>query len=183
MRKCPYCLVEIPEDAKVCKHCNMAVVKKCPACLQEIMATARKCRFCNADLEAKSVPSAKADVPCGERREIVMTLLLILLTCGLYGLVVQYKIGDELNRHQGKNQINAGLDLLLMFLTCGFWGFYMMYKYPKALQEVIQEEGGPTTDLVLPCLLFTFFGLHLVAIMILQSELNKHWELHQSRGA
>ena len=69
MRKCPYGLVEIPEDAKVCKHCNMALLKKCPACLQEIMATARKCRFCNADLEAKSAPSARPGRPACRRRQ------------------------------------------------------------------------------------------------------------------
>lgn len=180
MRKCPYCMQEIASDAKVCPHCSMAVVKSCPVCLKEIMATARKCRFCSADIEGKT---GAPDLPCGERRDVLLTLILIVLTCGIYGLVVQYKIGAEISRHQGRNEINAGLDLLLLFVTCGFWGFYMMYKYPKCLQEIIDQEGGQSTDLVLPCLLFTIFGLHLVAIMILQSELNKHWDLHQTRGA
>jgi hypothetical protein len=180
MRKCPFCLQEIPEDAKVCKHCGKTVVKKCPACAGEIVATARVCRFCNADQDAGPPRALRSDLPCGERREVVMTLLLIFLTCGLYGLVIQYKIGSEINRHQGKNQINAGMDLLLLFLTCGFWGFYMMYKYPTVLMEVIQEEGGTPTDLVLPCLLFAILGLHLVSLLILQGELNRHWEAHQA---
>ena len=179
MRKCPFCLAEIAEDAKVCKACNSTVVKKCTACNAEILATAKRCRFCSADLEGKPLAVTNlADAPCGERREILITLLLIFATCGLWGLIVQYKMGDEINRHLGSKRLNPGLDVLLLFLTCGLWTFYIMVKYPQALQEMIAGEGGPTKDLVLPSILLTFFGLHLVAILILQDELNKHWQLH-----
>jgi hypothetical protein len=187
MRKCPFCLQEVPEEAKVCKHCGKTLVKRCTSCNQEILAAAVRCRHCGADLSAPGALPVKAtvmrsDAPCGERREVVMTLLLILMTCGIWGLVVQYKMAAELNLHRGRNELNPGLDLLLVFLTCGLWVFYLMYKYPQTLQEIIHEEGGPPTDLVLPCLLFTFFGMHIVALLILQGELNKHWELHQHVG-
>ena len=184
MRKCPYCLQDIPEDAKVCKHCSMTVVKQCPGCHQEIMATARKCRFCQKDLESKpgAIPvtaTVMSDAPCGERREIVMTLVLMFLTCGLYGFVLLYKMGDEINRHARAARLNPGMDLLLIFLTCGLWTYYILYRYPKELQELIVAEGGPQSDLVLPCILFAIFGMPIVSFMILQGELNKHWELHQ----
>ena len=184
MRKCPFCLAEIPEEAKVCKHCNATVVKRCPLCAEEIVATAKKCRYCGGDIGAKAAPQRlRSDVPCGDRREIVVTLLLMLVTCGFYGLYVQYKIGDELNRHQGKNQINAGMDLLLIFLTCGLWMFYLMVKYPRVLQEITSEEGVTPVDLVIPCLILTIFGFHIVALLILQGELNKHWDAHRPSGA
>lgn len=183
MRKCPFCLEEIPEDAKVCKACSSTVVKRCPYCAEEIVATAKKCRYCGSDLESPAPASLGRDLPCGERREIVVTLLLTLVTCGIYALVVQYKIGEEINRHQGKNQIDAGMDLLLVFLTCGLWAIYLMVKYPRALQEIVAEEGRPTSDLVLPCLVLTIFGFHVVALLILQNELNHHWEIHRPQGA
>ena len=34
-------------------------------------------------------------------------------------------------------------------------------------------------DITIPCLLFAFFGLHLVSFMVLQGELNKHWDSHR----
>lgn len=179
MRKCPFCLVEIAEEAKVCKACNSTVVKKCTACNAEILATARKCRYCAADLEGKSLPVARANtMPCGERREVLMQLVLFFLTCGLWGLVMQYRIGTDINEHRGRQDFNPGLDLALIFLTCGLWVFYVMVKYPQALQEMIKEEGGSTGDLVLPSLLLTLFGFHIVALFILQGELNRHWDLH-----
>src|SRR5262245_43373521 len=124
MRKCPFCLVDIPDEAKVCKACNSTVVKKCTSCNAEILATARKCRYCSADLEGKppALPAARlSPAPCGDRRDIVMTLLLMLLTCGIWGLVVQYKIGSEINEHRGRKDVNPGMDLFLVFLTCGLW--------------------------------------------------------------
>jgi hypothetical protein len=180
MRKCPFCLGEIPEDAKVCKHCNSTVVKSCPACSKEILATAKKCRYCAAELDGAKPAVLRADAPCGERREIVMSLVLIFVTCGIYGLVMQYRMGKELNAHVGRNEVNPGLDLLLIFLTCGLWVFYVMIKYPRMLEDAIAEEGGKSSDLILPCLLLTMFGMHIVALLILQGELNKHWEIHAS---
>jgi|SRR5579862_8825059 len=181
MRKCPFCFEEIPEDAKVCPSCQSTLVKKCTSCNAEILAAARRCRYCNADLEGSPAAASAArpsDAPCGERREIVLTLILIFLTCGIWGLIVQYRMADEINRHYGKASLNPGRDLALIFLTCGLWTFYIMVKYPQALQEMIVEEGGPAKDLVLPSVLFTFFGLHVVALLILQDELNKHWQFH-----
>ena len=184
MRKCPFCLAEIPEDAKVCKGCGATLVKKCPACNAEILAAARRCRYCSADLEGKA-PSASrlSDAPCGERREIVMTLLLVFLTCGIWGLIVQYRMADEINRHSGKAGLNPGRDLLLIFLTCGLWSFYIMVKYPQAMQDMMAGEGETSKDLVLPSILLTIFGLHIVAVLILQDELNKHWERHGASPA
>jgi len=180
MRKCPFCLGEIPEDAKVCKHCNSTVVKSCPACGKEILATAKKCRYCAADLDGAKPVVLRGDAPCGERREIGMSLVLMIVTCGIYGLVLQYRIGKELNRHIGRNEVNPGIDLLLIFLTCGLWVFYVMIKYPRMLEDAITEEGGKPPDLLLPCLLLTFFGFHIRALLVLQAELNKHWQLHAS---
>ena len=183
MRKCPFCLQDIPEEAKVCKHCGKTVVKRCPSCNEEIVATATICRFCKADLTAKPPPiqvqaTVVNDAPVGERRDILTMVLLMFLTCGIYGLFLQYKIGNEINRHQPKSRLNPGLDILLLFLTCGFWGWYVLYRYPRALEDMVREEGGTPGDITIPCLLFAFFGLHMVSYMVLQGELNKHWDTH-----
>lgn len=183
MRKCPYCLQENPEEARVCKHCGKTVLRACPSCSAQIVATAKVCRFCSASLEAPPAPALRPDAPCGDRREIVMLVVLSVVTCGLYLLVLQYKIGREINAHLGEDRIHPGLDILLTFLTCGLWVFYMMYRYPTDLQEMLREEGEPAKDLVLPCLFFTFMGLHVVSLLILQGELNRHWEKHLAAPA
>ena len=55
-----------------------------------------------------------------------------------------------------------------------------------ACDQVHQRSIGHdphSTDLVLPCMLFAIFGMGLVSFLILQGELNKHWELHHSSHA
>ncbi len=182
MRKCPFCLVEIADDAKVCPTCQSTVVKKCPKCGAEIMATAKKCRYCAADLEMQAGLPAQittaSEAPCGERRELLMSILLFFLTCGIWTLVMQYRIAKEINAHRRNQELSPGRDLLLTFLTCGVWVIYMMVIYPQAIQDMMKEEGKPTSELVLPSLLLTIFGLHPVAVFLLQEELNKHWESH-----
>lgn len=183
MRKCPYCLQENTEEAKLCKHCGKDMLRACPSCSAQIVATAKVCRFCSARLDTAPAPDPLRDLPCGDRREILLLVVLSVITCGFYLLVLQYRIGREINAHLGKNRINPGLDVLLTFLTCGFWVFYMMYRYPTQLEEMLREEGEAPPDLVLPCLFFTFMGLHVVSLLILQGELNRHWEKHLAAQA
>ena len=179
MKPCPHCNAEVPEESKVCKSCGHAVVKKCPYCAEEIQPTAVRCRYCRADLEATGGKPVANDLPVGEVRGIVLTLVLILLTCGIWGFVLIYQMGEELERHQGKSQINPGMDLVLTLVTCGIWAIYLMYKYPQVLHEITREEGVTPVDLTLPCLLLSVFGLQIVALLIFQDALNKHWDEHR----
>lgn len=181
MKPCPYCNAEVPEEYKVCKACGHAVVKKCPYCAEEIQPQAVRCRYCHAALNEEGGESLPNDRPIGEVRSLVLTLVLIFITCGIWGLVLVYQMGQELDEHQGKGQINPGMDLVLTFLTCGLWAIYLMYKYPQVLHEITQEEGATPVDLTMPCLLLSIFGLQIVALLILQDALNKHWDEH--RGA
>lgn len=191
MKTCPYCAEQIPDEAKVCKFCSSTVVRRCPLCAEQIPATAPACPFCRSAFPADGVaagpPAPPAPrprgTPLGQERGVAMGIVLTILTCGLWGLVLQYKIGDEINAHQGKGRIHAGVDLLLAFVTCGLWGIYLMYRYPRELQETLAEEGMPTSDLVVPCMLLSLFGLHIVAVAILQNELNRHWDAHRNAGA
>lgn len=181
MRKCPFCLVENPDEVKVCSNCQSTVVKKCPKCAAEIMATAKKCRYCAADLEVMSVAPAAIpsnDAPCGERRELVMSIILTVVTCGIWSLVMQYRMAKEINAHRRNEELSPGRDLVLTFLTCGAWIIYVMCIYPQAIQDMLKAEGKSSSDLLLPSLLLTIFGLHPVAVLLLQEELNKHWESH-----
>ncbi len=187
-KQCPFCQEAIPEESRVCKFCSAALIKKCPFCAEEIQATAKRCRFCNSDLEGggggrPATSRPRKNAPLGEERGLVVTLLLIIVTCGIWGLVVQYQIGVELNRHRGNQELNPGLDIILSLFTCGLWMIYVMYKYPKVLHEITIDEGIPPVDVSLPCLLLTIFGLGIVALVILQDALNKHWDSHRELQA
>lgn len=195
-KPCPWCNEEIPAVSRVCRHCGTPVVQRCAACLEEIAVRAGRCPKCGADLALAGPekepppprPEAAASGPearvLGEERGLFVTLVLSVLTCGIYQMVVLYSMGCELNAHHGRGRLRPGLDLLLTFLTCGFWSIYVMYRYPATLREITEDEGGPRVDIVLPCLLFmvgTYLvpPLYFVGPLLLQDELNAHWKRHR----
>ena len=185
-KPCPFCRAEIPELSRVCRDCGTPVFQKCAFCSREIVAGATRCPLCKTDLvppPLNSPAASRPERPLGEERGIVVTFLLSFITCGIYQVVTVYQMGNEINRHAGKEELRPGLDLALTFLTCGLWGVYTMYQYPTIFKELTAKEGKPV-DVVLPCILlmagtYVCPALYFVAPLILQDELNKHWKLHR----
>ncbi len=196
---CPSCNDPAPEGARVCRSCGTPISKRCLYCAENIPAAALRCPVCASDLGAASAPAAKAppppapaapapraapSYPVGENRHLVLVLLLTLVTCGIYGLVTMWKIGDELNRHRGSNDLNPTLDIVLGILTCGLWFIYARYRYAEALRDASAAEALPRQDVTTICLVVdvcaVFFGglLSLVSLLILQNAVNEHWERH-----
>ncbi|HYF00443.1 MAG TPA: DUF4234 domain-containing protein [Planctomycetota bacterium] len=181
-KPCPMCAEAVPADAKVCPWCKSVLERRCPACAETIPADATVCRFCRSAVAAGEVPvrpRAAVAGPTGEERDVLTLVLLTLVTCGIYGLVVSYRIGEELNAHRGRADLRPGLDIVLSIVSCGLWGIYVMYCYPRALEDVVRDEGGTPPQIMLPCLLLSIFGLHIVALAIFQHELNAHWKTHR----
>jgi uncharacterized protein DUF4234/double zinc ribbon protein len=185
MKTCPHCRQQIPVEARECKFCRQAVVRACPNCGQEIYIAAHVCRWCSADVapNAQTAGAASANAMATlralgyalERRDIVVWILITIFTCGIGGLVWQYQIGADINRHGGRERVNPLLDLLLLFVTCGFWNLYVYWKYATEIQNIAREEGAVVTNTDLPVLVMILgFFVPLAADAILQNELNTH---------
>jgi hypothetical protein len=183
---------QIDDTAKVCKHCNSAIVKKCPFCAEEINVQAKKCKFCNSDLtsptgEPKAAPGGAARLnnnPIGEERSPIVVLIVTLFTCGLaWMFYYMFAIAGDINRHSGQQKLNPGLDVVLCLVTCGIWFWVVAYKYSKAIYEMEVEEGVPgANDQSAMCLILAIF-VGIAVPLILQGELNKHWQLHRGGAA
>ncbi len=182
MTSCPYCAHAAESGARVCKHCGRALVQRCLACAEDMPVLSQVCPFCKSPQNAPPPalrPAAPAyGAPVGEDRNIVLTLILSFITCGIYSLIVRYQLGTELNAHSRRAGLSPGVDILLAFLTCGFWLIYADYKYGQTLREICEEERGPVQDVSVLCLVLTLFGLGVISVLILQNEANTHWRRH-----
>lgn len=192
---CPSCGQPASEGARVCKGCGAALSKRCPHCAEWIAVLAARCPFCAADLAGGPAPVLRTAhaAPAGgispgagrvgERRELILAFLLTFVTCGIFGLYLMYKIGDELNEHSGSSGLNPGLDILLGLLTCGLWFIYARYRYAETLRDLSVREGGEAQDVTTLCLVLDIAALcfgftALVSLLVLQNEVNRHWERH-----
>lgn len=74
--------------------------------------------------------------PPGSVREPATVVILWLITCGIYGLVWQYKVFTELKEHTGEG-IGGGLALLFAFLL----GIVNMFLLPAEVGQMYDRAG------------------------------------------
>jgi Domain of unknown function (DUF4234) len=113
----------------------------------------------------------------GEKREPGMVLLFTFLTCGIYAIWWYHKYATEIKNALGRQDLNPGTDLLLTFVTCGIWGIIAFYsKYPKLITDMEMRVGMPPNDISSTTILLGILFAP-AAIYIIQSELNKVWDV------
>ena len=117
----------------------------------------------------------------GEKREPMMVVLFTLLTCGFYGWYWLYTSITEIKNALGREDINPGMELVLGIVTCGIYMIYLFYKYPQLMLEMQDRAGRPRNDISMMSLLLAIFGLGIVSIAIMQSELNNIWDAAAAR--
>ena len=74
-----------------------------------------------------------------EERSIGKMILLTFVTCGIYGIIWQLNIANDIKTLNGSDKPNGGMDILLTILTCGLYGIYVWYQYPTLLNQGLQH--------------------------------------------
>ena len=103
------------------------------------------------------------------------SVILTIITCGIYGLVWQYKQMKVLNSWLNRKEYSFGKWLLLGIITCGIYGVYNEYKMARGIIEVQQQNKLLVNDVATICLIMTLIGLGIVSMAIQQSEINKFY--------
>ena len=88
-----------------------------------------------------------------------------------------YQVTKELNGYTEDYRTNPGLVIVLMFITCGLYTFYWWYRMNQLMMEAQAKTNYRfMTDNKVLYLLLNLFGLSIVNMLILQSDLNTLWE-------
>lgn len=106
-----------------------------------------------------------------EKRSVVTTIVLSLITCGIYSIYLIYKQSEDINNLGGYTDSPA-MELLLSLLTCGLYIFYWHYKYAKRVAQIQASNGLTVNDVSVLNVIISILGLELVAQAILQNEIN-----------
>lgn len=119
---------------------------------------------------------ASTDIPMSEerlfeRRNIALCIILSIITCGIYGIVWAYQIVDDTHRLSRNEASPMAETLLIAFIP--FYSLYWMYKNCKQMYENSNKIGGNIQDNSIVCMLFSLFGLTVIALATIQNEFNK----------
>ena len=102
-------------------------------------------------------------------------VLLTIITCGIYGIIWQYKQMKILNSWLNRQEYAFGKWLLLSIITCGIYGVHNEYKMVRGIAEIQEQNKFLVNDVVTICLIMTLIGLSIVPMAIQQTEINKFY--------
>ena len=106
------------------------------------------------------------------QRSIATSILLSLLTCGIYGLFWFYSLLSDLYRLTNQDG-KAGIDILFIILTGGIYGIYLNYAMGKMLYVVRNQGNLPEKDDSALFLLLGIVNLGIINYSIVQSDFNQ----------
>ncbi len=105
------------------------------------------------------------------KQNILVSILLYILTCGLYSLFWLYQIGSCLYEVNGKEN-KAGIDLILGIVTCGIYFLVVYYNYGKLASNYKSEKGLALSDNSILYLVLALLGFSIVNLIVMQLEIN-----------
>ena len=107
------------------------------------------------------------------KRSIGLAILFTFLTCGIYGIYWEICLVNDVKKVSGDEMAKGGgVVFLLSLITCSIYWMFWIFKAGEIIDTARAERGIPSSNRGILYLLLSIFGLGLVAIAILQSDLN-----------
>ncbi|MGX7164357.1 DUF4234 domain-containing protein [Enterococcus massiliensis] len=111
-----------------------------------------------------------------KQRSILSVIVLSIITCGIYFFVWMYQTTRDLNEYTNDYRLSPGTVILLTVITCGIYGIYWWYRINDLFIKAQQKVGYKVyNDNKVLFIVLSLFGLNIVNMAILQSDLNLLW--------
>lgn len=108
-----------------------------------------------------------------KKRNVAVAILLSIVTCGIYAIYWQVCLVNDVNKVKEDENTKSGIVVFLLSLvTCTIYWLYWVFKTGECIDSAKTANGTPTSSCGLVYLLLSIFGLGIVAMAILQSDLN-----------
>lgn len=108
-----------------------------------------------------------------KNRSIALSIILSIITCGIYGLFWYAFMVDDANKVSGEyDSTSGGLTILYSLLTCGLYKIYWSYKVGKQLYNAGLNYGKDISDNSILYLILSLFGLSIISDALIQNDLN-----------
>ncbi|TCT16116.1 uncharacterized protein DUF4234 [Natranaerovirga pectinivora] len=109
-----------------------------------------------------------------EKRSIGVSILLSIITCGIYNLIWMYSMADDLIKFtDDADGEGAGVEILLGIVTCGLYFFYWYYKMGKRIYKAELKANKHASDDSILYLILAIFRLGIISNAIIQSKINQ----------
>ena len=107
------------------------------------------------------------------QRNIVVSVILCFITCGIYGIFWFITLTNDAARLNNNYNFSGGKAFLFTLLTCGIYGIYWNYKMGKELYEARLKKNMYSSDNSILYLILCLFGFAIVNYCIMQNDINE----------
>lgn len=159
---CSHCGAQIKDGVKFCSRCGSPVNSGYSSQNTQYDPYGQ-----NPYYQATGVPI--------KRRELAVSIVLSIITLGIYGIYWFICVINDLNTACNQNDDMSGETIfLLTFITFGIFGIYWAYKAGEKINYV-REMRGVQADISMSIvfLILAIFGLQIVNVALIQNELNE----------
>lgn len=105
-----------------------------------------------------------------EERSILVSIILSILTLGLYNIIWIININDDIDDILNEESTDGLLIIIYSIITFGIYYLYWLYKCGKRLDRVNNNKSNS-------CIIYLIFGivgLSLIALVLIQYNLNTY---------
>jgi hypothetical protein len=112
-----------------------------------------------------------------KKKSVLMVMLLTIITCGIYSFFWLYRVTQELTDYSEDYRLSPGTSVLLTILTCGLYQIYWWYRIADIFITAQMKAKYPrVNDNKVLFVVLSIFGLDIISMAILQSDMNQLWE-------
>ena len=171
MKHCTTCGAQLADEAKFCTGCGAPVVEAAP---QPTYAPPQPTYAPTQPTYVPPQPTYAPPQPAGygysapiqrspvkTDHSLLMYILLSIVTCGIYGYYIIYKLAQDVNQicaEDGDSIGGLGLYILLSIVTCGLYSYYWLYKIQNRLQAAAPRYGTYVAENGTVVLLWAILG-------------------------
>jgi hypothetical protein len=122
--------------------------------------------------------------PIGRWRRPGVVVLLIAATWGVYGLVWLYRVQRELRAHGQHTDVlspTTTVALLLVPPVNLVFALYLAHALPSWVGALEDQHGRARLNAPLVFVLFVLVMTWPIAVWMIQTALNDHWQYHGAR--
>ena len=180
MKFCTKCGAQMADETRFCTNCGnaMNVSQQPNAQPQQTYAAPPQQAYARPQQSYQQAAGYNTigKSPVKTDYSLLMYILLSIVTCGIYGYYIIYKLAHDVNQtcaEDGDNVGGLGAYILLSVVTCGFYSVYWMYKIQNRLHanapryNVYIAESGTTVLMwyiigMLLCGIGSFVAVHIM---------------------
>ena len=107
-----------------------------------------------------------------QKRDIVVSILLSIVTCGIYGIYWFITLTDDASKVNDDPDFTGVKAFLFTLVTCGIYGIYWAYKIGKEIYKANQKRGNNVSDNSTLYVILSIFGFSIVVYCLAQNDLN-----------